>query len=140
MPSFTDINIEKYSERAIVVRGEIGNYKDDLLNIGGKFNDRLRGGAGYIFPKTKENNVKKFINDGKHVTIPIITQQTNYVKSNTNDYKKLCDKIDKLEKTVNGLKKLMVTFINNKPNEPDIDSDSEDSDNSEEFPRKRLLR
>ena len=48
------ITIENYSEKAIAVFGDTTAIKDKLLEMGGKFNNNLRGRAGWVFPKSKE--------------------------------------------------------------------------------------
>ena len=50
--------IENYSEKAIAVFGDTSSIKEKLLELGGKFNTNLRGQAGWIFPKSKESNLK----------------------------------------------------------------------------------
>lgn len=50
--------IENYSEKAIAVFGDTTSIKEKLLELGGKFNTNLRGQAGWIFPKSKESNLK----------------------------------------------------------------------------------
>lgn len=58
----SDLNCSEYSEKAIVVRGEsTKTYKDNLKTLGGKYNASLKGGAGWIFSKTSEAKVNKFI-------------------------------------------------------------------------------
>ena len=58
----SDLNCSEYSEKAIVVRGEATKtYKENLKTLGGKYNASLRGGAGWIFSKTSEGKVNKFI-------------------------------------------------------------------------------
>ena len=42
--------LEEYSEKAIVVRGETKSCSEDLKTLGGKYNPKLRGGGGWIFP------------------------------------------------------------------------------------------
>lgn len=69
MSSFKDINCEEYSDRAIVVRGETKNYKDDLVSLGGKYNARLKGGPGWIFSKKMEVQVYNFIKNGKRLDV-----------------------------------------------------------------------
>lgn len=56
------MNCSEYSEKAIVVRGEATKtYKENLKTLGGKYNASLKGGAGWIFSKTSEAKVNKFI-------------------------------------------------------------------------------
>lgn len=64
---FEDISIEQYSHRSIVVRGDTRKYKEDLKRLGGKYNSRLMGEPGWIFPKTKEGDVNGFIKGGKRI-------------------------------------------------------------------------
>ncbi|MBS0627411.1 MAG: hypothetical protein JSS09_04295 [Verrucomicrobia bacterium] len=56
-----DLTIEDYTDKSIVVRGETKPHRDELVRLGGKWNTSLRGGAGWIFPKTKEADVALFI-------------------------------------------------------------------------------
>ena len=64
----TDLTVEDYSEKAIVVRGETKEHKDALKQLGGKWNSRLRDGAGWIFSKKCEANVMAYIESGKVAT------------------------------------------------------------------------
>lgn len=51
------ITIESYSEYSIVVRGDTKKYKKHLLDLEGKFNSNLKGGAGWIFSKKKSKDL-----------------------------------------------------------------------------------
>jgi len=55
------MNAEYYSNNSIVVRGDSKPWKDYLKSLGGKWNGRLTGGAGWIFSKDKENELMNFI-------------------------------------------------------------------------------
>lgn len=59
----TDLGVEivEYSEKAIAVIGDTKPLKDDLKSIGGRFNPRLKCGMGWIFPKTKIEEVKALL-------------------------------------------------------------------------------
>lgn len=63
----TDIKIIDYTEKSIVVIGNTTEYKEKLKEIGGKWNSRLKHPdtkeqmSGWIFPKTKIENVKKIV-------------------------------------------------------------------------------
>jgi hypothetical protein len=62
----TDLSVSDYSEKAIVVRGEdTKSYTQQLGALGGKYNDRLRGGPGWIFSKKMEDKVLAFVSSGK---------------------------------------------------------------------------
>lgn len=55
------LEIIDYSERAIVVVGDTRAVKDELKRMGGTFNKKLRCGAGWVFPKSKRENLEAFI-------------------------------------------------------------------------------
>ena len=56
------MGISLYGENAFVVYGEITNsYKDDLYKIGGKYNPKLQGGAGYIFSNKYWEDAVEFV-------------------------------------------------------------------------------
>lgn len=58
----SDLIIEDYSEKSIVLRGEKTKEMKEILVVkGGKYNSNLRCGPGWIFPKTKEKIIKDFI-------------------------------------------------------------------------------
>lgn len=54
-------SIIDYSENAIAVTGDTKPIKDKLKALGGRFNPRLKCGAGWIFPKKKLEEVKLFL-------------------------------------------------------------------------------
>lgn len=53
------IEIIDYSERAFAVIGETKSIKDTLKQLGGRFNPRLSCGCGWVFSKTKLEDVKR---------------------------------------------------------------------------------
>lgn len=55
------VQIIDYSEKAFAVIGDTKPLKDELKNMGGKFNFRLTCGAGWIFSKTKLESVKAYL-------------------------------------------------------------------------------
>ena len=60
-----DLTIGDYSDKSIVVSGNTRDVKEDLKRLGGKYNAKLRDGPGWIFPKTLENVVRKYIETGE---------------------------------------------------------------------------
>lgn len=65
----TTITVELYSEKAIVVRNTLEHHGTVLQSLGGTFNDRLKGGRGWIFPKhmlTQVRNVIEKLNSGQY--------------------------------------------------------------------------
>src|SRR4051812_45628788 len=57
----SELEITDYSEKAIAVYGNTKPYKSSLLDLGGKFNGALKGGAGWIFPKIKKAKVQELL-------------------------------------------------------------------------------
>lgn len=58
------VQIIEYSEKAIAVIGETKPIKEGLKTLGGSFNFRLTCGAGWIFPKSKLEEVTAFLSKG----------------------------------------------------------------------------
>ena len=58
-PISTGLRIEEYSEKAIVVLGDTKPVAETLKSLGGKFNARLKCGAGWIFSKKAEARIKE---------------------------------------------------------------------------------
>jgi len=57
-----NIQVVDYSDKAIAIIGDTKPIKDKLKDLGGRFNFRLTCGAGWIFPKTKRENLELLIN------------------------------------------------------------------------------
>ena len=82
------LSLEDYSEKAIVVRGDTKEFKDQLLQAGGKFNQYLKNGAGWIFSKKNEEKIQELINSLNSVeSKPIQSKsiQSKPVESKQND-------------------------------------------------------
>jgi hypothetical protein len=60
----TDLSCTDYSDKAIVVRGETKEHKEELKKLGGKYNANLRDGPGWIFSKKNEDKVLAYIASG----------------------------------------------------------------------------
>ena len=58
--------IQSYSEKAIAVFGDTTGITDILESVGGKYNAKLKGGAGWIFPKGKESVLKSALANGSN--------------------------------------------------------------------------
>ena len=78
------VQIVEYSEKSIAVIGETYPIKDKLKSIGGKFNKFLSCGAGWIFPKSKFEDIKNLLsNTTKPGTQGIDSEPTNESKEQT---------------------------------------------------------
>ena len=52
------IRLIDYSEKAFAIIGDTRAIKETLKSLGGRFNGRLSCGAGWIFSKKKEQEVR----------------------------------------------------------------------------------
>jgi len=50
-----------YSDKSFAVYGETKEYKETLKSFGGKWNQNLKDGAGWIFPNSKRSQVNKWL-------------------------------------------------------------------------------
>jgi hypothetical protein len=57
------VKIVDYSERSIAVIGDTKAIKQTLQDAGGKFNPKLKCGAGWIFSKRREQEIRNIINN-----------------------------------------------------------------------------
>ena len=64
-----NLQIEPYSQLSIVVRGDTRVYKEDLKKLGGKYNSRLKGGPGWIFPNRFKHTVESYIRKGERIVV-----------------------------------------------------------------------
>ena len=61
--------MEMYTEKSIVVRNTLEHHGTVLQALGGTFNERLKGGRGWIFPKhmlTQVRNIAEKLNSGQY--------------------------------------------------------------------------
>ena len=166
---FKDISLEEYTDRSVVVRGETRQYKEDLKKLGGKYNPRLRGTPGWIFPKSKQNDIVKFMKEGKRLVSEeeahagevrtleweSLRSSEKKTSSSSNDNKVLIDmiktltqKIEKMDKkisilmTANNIKDTVSKQVSHKKviKKKAEQSSSDNESSEEETPRKRLLK
>lgn len=66
-----DIILQSYSEKSFVLKGNTRPQKEDIKKLGGKYNSKLTDHlnstqfSGWIFPKSKEEIVSKWLKTGK---------------------------------------------------------------------------
>jgi hypothetical protein len=140
----SNLTCEDYSEKAIVVRGEsTKTFKEELKQLGGKYNEHLKGGAGWIFSKKSELKVKEFIKSQPKQTIEFKQQDSTLSYSSIlQDIKTHFSNIDSqtklqflaevstiLSKTSKQPVKEVVIFID----------EEHEEDQEDQAPRKRLL-
>ena len=75
-----DLLLSNYSEKSIKVEGKATKeYLPQWKSLRGRFNSRLKGGPGWIFPKTKEEQLLAMIDDIRSGAI----EPSDPVKSST---------------------------------------------------------
>ena len=57
----SSITVEIYSEKAIVVRNTLEHHGPVMEQLGGTFNEKLKGGRGWIFSKFKMTQVRNIV-------------------------------------------------------------------------------
>lgn len=57
------LTVEHYSDKSIVVRGDTKPYKEQLNALKGVYNPRLKGGAGWVFGKKREQEIRTAIEE-----------------------------------------------------------------------------
>jgi len=119
----TSVLVEQYSEKAIVVRNTLEHHGAMLTSLGGTFNDRLKGGRGWIFPKhmlTQVRNMIEKLNSGQYgneyeqkVSSPNVVDMVS-----KSDYLSLLSRVEQLEALV--LKKTPSTYVSTVVKEEEI--------------------
>ena len=102
----TSVIVETYSEKAIVVRNTLEHHGSMLTSLGGTFNERLKGGRGWIFPKhmlTQVRNMIEKLNSGQYGNE--YEQKTSSASApvdmvSKSDYLSLLSRVERLEALV----------------------------------------
>ena len=152
------ITIEKYSEKSYVVRGNIEQYKKQLEDLGGLYNNSLKGSPGFIFYIQKKaliENLKKGIEDGnitKHTDIishfNLKRDQNNDKKEQNNDqnndkkyfsfteYSNLLARVERLEAIILNNKDLLKN-IKNDINTHNLNNEEKKEEKNEKIVKKK---
>lgn len=102
----TSVVVETYSEKAIVVRNTLEHHGPILTSLGGTFNDRLKGGRGWIFPKhmlTQVRNMIEKLNSGQYgneYEQKTTSSSTSVDMVSKADYLSLLARVERLEALV----------------------------------------
>lgn len=80
------MEVVEYTEKSIAVFGNTKDYKEELKDLGGKYNPNLQGQPGWIFSKQRQDEVVDFVdatNNASHKRSPkvITNNPKTYVKS-----------------------------------------------------------
>jgi hypothetical protein len=99
------MEVINYTDRSVAVFGNTKPYSEPLKQAGGRFNPSLKYGndeetrrPGWIFSKTKENDVRQLVDSLNSQPQPVATSSTstssNSTSSKTSQYKSV-DSVDK---------------------------------------------
>ena len=108
------IIVEVYSEKAIVVRNTLEHHGTVMQSLGGTFNDRLKGGRGWIFPKhmfSQVKNAAEKLNSGQYGNE--FEQKSNSVVSDgvsKTEYLSLLSRVERLEAIISNLGHTQLPF------------------------------
>lgn len=125
MNGIPDISISEYSDKAIVVRGTFTiDTTNILISFGGKWNERLRDGPGWIFPKTKKDQLEIWKNSGiapekkpsqyqRRTTIQKPEEEKrNEPVENVKNNNELVNEIKRLNRKVENLENMLSKVLN----------------------------
>jgi len=107
------MNLSNYSDKSFVITGNTKEYKEELKEMGGKWNSKLTCGSGWIFSLTKKNELeawlaKKTSLETQPKAPPPQPQQKQIEKMQNNDYEDLLnDFVKYLEPEYKNKKKLV---------------------------------
>ncbi len=103
-----DLTIGDYSDKSIVVSGNTRDVKEDLKRLGGKYNAKLRDGPGWIFPKTLENVVRKYIETGE---VEVMGARPKVVQKPQQDITTLENRVNDVEKSLKSINIILSQLI-----------------------------
>jgi hypothetical protein len=55
------MNLSTYSDKSFVITGNTKEYKDELKELGGKWNSKLTCGSGWVFSLTKKKELESWL-------------------------------------------------------------------------------
>lgn len=159
----SQLNIIQYTEKSFVVRGNTTENKEQLKNIGGKYNALLKGGPGWIFPNFLKKNVEEYVKSGSITNSSFSSKEDkeekkeykkDYInKNNTHDTHEssLTKRVETLEEQIKllmnklGLEKDKNNSNNSTKKKKDVEPDEEEEEDGDEpdeeveIPRKSFL-
>lgn len=79
------MNLSTYSDRSFVITGNTKEYKDELKEMGGKWNSKLTCGSGWVFSLTKKKELETWLfSKQTHSTPTVITSTPSKTNNDVN--------------------------------------------------------
>ena len=107
----SDIYIEEYSERAMVVRGDTKKYKEQLKELKCKFNPSLKNGPGWIFSKKRQSEIEEFIEGITPPSSQKEERKDDRLYFTVKQYNNICDTSSRMKKTFEVVKNGTEKFL-----------------------------
>ena len=127
------ITLESYSDKSFVLRGDTRPYKEYIKKLGGKWAPKLQDGAGWLFPKTKQDIVSKWIDTGE-INDDDVKYQSEKNRNGTLEehinYMRL--KVTSIEKSIDRILEKIGNMEKVIHNDTQIVDESDESDESEQ--------
>jgi hypothetical protein len=73
--------LSTYSDKSFVITGNTKEYKDELKEMGGRWNSKLTCGSGWIFSLTKKKDLESWLQTKQIGIQPVTTQHQPVKKS-----------------------------------------------------------
>lgn len=134
------ITLESYSDKSFVLRGDTRPYKEYIKKLGGKWAPNLNDGVGWLFPKTKQDIVSKWIDTGE-INEDDVKYQSEKNRNGTLEehinYMRL--KVTSIEKSIDRILEKIGNMEKVIHNDTQIIDESDESESEQEIIPVRLL-
>lgn len=130
------MNLSNYSDKSFVISGNTKEYKEELKEMGGKWNSKLTCGSGWIFSLTKKKELEDWLEKknkqgstaatAASVSLPKVSSLKNNEDDNTTTDSLLSDFVEYLKphyKNNTKLIDILVDFSMLKLNRQKLDDD-----------------
>jgi len=140
------VTVDLYSDKAIVVRNAMEHHGPILQGMNGMFNDRLKGGRGWIFPKYMLSQVRSVVEKlnsgqyGNEFEQKKVEKNSDGVEMvSKQEYLSLLSRVERLEALFSHHKDLILSSVK-RSEEVKVDSDDEVKVDFEEDEPKKIMK
>jgi hypothetical protein len=140
------VTVDLYSDKAIVVRNALEHHGPILQGMNGMFNDRLKGGRGWIFPKYMLSQVRSVVEKlnsgqyGNEFEQKKVEKNSDGVEMvSKQEYLSLLSRVERLEALFSHHKDLIISSVKKDESKEEVKVDSSEEvtvDFEEEEPKK----
>jgi hypothetical protein len=137
------VTVDLYSDKAIVVRNALEHHGPILQGMNGMFNDRLKGGRGWIFPKYMLSQVRSVVEKlnsgqyGNEFEQKKVEKNSDGVEMvSKQEYLSLLSRVERLEALFSHHKDLIVSSMKQPEDNKDDSKEELKVEFEEEEPKK----